>query len=74
LYPYVGPLLEVDRKHNQGEAMDEPKVKYADLFNPKPVGEKVKTHVHRVAPEEEPDYEALQRLIKSWVPTTKPKE
>jgi hypothetical protein len=54
--------------------MDEPKVKYADLLNPKPVGEKVKTHVHRVAPEEEPDYEALQRLIKSWVPTTKPKE
>ncbi len=38
-------------------------ISYADLFNPKPVGEQVNVHVHRVAPEKEPDYAAMQRFI-----------
>jgi hypothetical protein len=38
-------------------------INYADLFNPKPVGEQVNVYVHRVAPEKEPDYAAMQRFI-----------
>ena len=34
------------------------------LFNPRPVGEMVNPHVHRSKPEREPDYAAMQRLIK----------
>jgi hypothetical protein len=40
-------------------------INYADLFNPKPIGEQVNVHVHRVAPEKEPDYAAMQRFIET---------
>lgn len=46
------------------EVMDEPKIKY-DVFNPKPIGVRINVHVHRVAPEREPDYDAIQRFIKN---------
>jgi hypothetical protein len=46
------------------EDMEDPKIKY-DVFNPKPIGVRINVHVHRVAPEREPDYEAIQRFIKN---------
>jgi hypothetical protein len=43
--------------------MADEKIDYAELFNPRPIGERVNAYVHRIAPEKEPDYTAMQRLI-----------
>ena len=43
--------------------MDERKrVNYQDLFNPKPAGEPVNTHIVQLPVEQEPDYEAMKRF------------
>jgi len=45
--------------------MADDKLEYAELFNPKPVGERVNTYVHLIAPERAPDYTAMQRFIEA---------
>jgi hypothetical protein len=46
--------------------MADDKIEYLEVFNPRPIGERVNMYVHRVAPEKEPDYTAMQRFIDAW--------
>ncbi len=43
--------------------MDKETTKQFLLFNPKPTGEPVNSHVHRIPREREPDYIAMQRFV-----------
>jgi hypothetical protein len=45
--------------------MADEKIEFAELFNPRPVGERVNMYVHQVAPEEEPDYKAMERFVEA---------
>jgi hypothetical protein len=45
---------------------------FTELFRPKPVGEKVNTHVVPAVPEPKPDYAAMQRLIDGGEKATPP--
>jgi hypothetical protein len=47
----------------RGRIMADDRIEYAELFNPRPIGERVNVYVHHVAPEKEPDYTAMQRFI-----------
>lgn len=46
--PYRSPLASMDLR---------------DIFNPKPLGEPVNTHVVRYDPTPTPDYEMMQRFV-----------
>jgi hypothetical protein len=55
------------------EMNEDTKRKY-DPFNPKSIGEPVNSHVHRISPQKELDYIAIQRFIEASVqvgPSTK---
>lgn len=46
---------------------------YTELFQPKPVGEQVNTHVVPAVREPSPDYAAMQRLIENTPTQSDPK-
>jgi hypothetical protein len=47
--------------------MSDREVNLVEVLNRKSIGSKVNSYVHRVAPEKEPDYEAMNRLMQAQI-------